>query len=111
MDPVLSAVFVDDFTAVWNRLQAEASAGLEGRRAELGWLDGRIQRAVDAILAGRDSPALSERLAQFEARRAVLAAELEGMAAPAPRLRPNLAELYRRRMGSLVEALAGEDVA
>ena len=38
-------------------------------------------------------------------------AELAIAVAPAPRLMPNLAELYRERMAALQEALAGEDAA
>ncbi|PWS36803.1 resolvase [Falsiroseomonas bella] len=109
MDPELFREFVSEFTATWNRLQAEASAGLTAQRAELARIDGQIERAVDAIVAGMASPALKGRLEELERRKAHLEAELAGAEAPAPRLHPNLAELYRTRVAELARVLAAED--
>lgn len=111
MDPELFREFVAEFTATWNRLQAEASAGLMGKRAELTRLEGQIERAVDAILAGTASAALKGRLEELERRKAQLEAEVAGAEAPAPRLHPNLAEVYRERIAELARVLAAEDGA
>jgi uncharacterized protein involved in exopolysaccharide biosynthesis len=111
MDPDVFRAFVEEFTATWNRLQAEASAGLTGRRQELARLDGQIARAVDAIVEGHASPALKQRLEQMERRKAELERELAGMQAPAPRLHPNLAEVYRQRVTELSAAVSGDDGA
>lgn len=108
MNPELFRAFVAEFTATWNRLQAEASAGLARRRQELARLEGQIARAVDAILDGQASPALKQRLDQMERRKAELEQELAGMQAPAPRLHPNLAEVYRQRVTELSAALVGD---
>ena len=51
------------------------------------------------------SAALQAALAKAEARKAELEAELAVAEAPAPRLMPNLAELYRAKIESLREAL------
>ncbi|WP_421992241.1 hypothetical protein [Roseococcus sp.] len=48
MDPELSAAFVGNFTAEWNRLQAEASAGLAFRQQELD----RVDRQLNKLAAG-----------------------------------------------------------
>jgi DNA invertase Pin-like site-specific DNA recombinase len=109
MDPELFSAFVAEFTATWNRLQAEASAGQGAKRAELERVRGQIERAVDAIVAGTASTSLKQRLEELEERKAALEAELAGAAAPAPRLHPNLAELYRQRVAELSRVLAMED--
>jgi site-specific DNA recombinase len=111
MDPELFREFVADFTATWNRLQAEASAGLVGRRQELARIVGQIERAVDAIVAGTASAALKGRLEDLERRKAALEDELAGAEAPAPRLHPSLADLYRERIADLARVLAADDAA
>jgi hypothetical protein len=40
MDPDLFREFVAEFTATWNRLQAEAAAGQTAQRAELARVQG-----------------------------------------------------------------------
>ena len=40
MDPELFTVFVTEFTAEWNRLQADAGAGLAAKRSELAEVGG-----------------------------------------------------------------------
>ncbi len=111
MDPGLFRVFVAEFTAEWNRLQAEASAGLATRRQGLARVEQQIGRLVDAIAEGAPAASLRERLAALERRKVELVSELASAAAPAPRLHPGLAEVYRARVASLAEALEAEDAA
>jgi len=47
----------------------------------------------------------------LDARRQVLEGELANAKLPAPRLHPNLAEVYRQRMAQLAEVLAEDDNA
>jgi hypothetical protein len=47
----------------------------------------------------------------LDARRQVLEGELANAKLPAPRLHPNLAEVYRQRMARLAEVLAEDDNA
>jgi site-specific DNA recombinase len=49
---------------------------------------------------------LQQKLDDLEARRAALEGELEAAPPPAPRLHPNLAELYRQKVAALHAALA-----
>jgi hypothetical protein len=109
MDLALFREFVAEFTATWNQLQAEAAAGQTAQRAELERVRGQIERAVDAIVAGTASMSLKQRLEELERRKAALEVELAGAEAPAPRLHPNLAELYRARVAELSRVLAAED--
>jgi len=50
-------------------------------------------------------------MAELEARKVVQAEELAGVEAPAPRLFPGLAEVYRTRVAELTAALAADDGA
>ena len=109
MDPVLFKIFAQGFTAEWNRLQAAASGQQEAQRAEIEQVRRQIERLVDAIAEGTPAVAVHERLAALEARRLSLEAYLATAVAPAPRLHPNLAEVYRNRIADLVRVLDADD--
>ncbi len=66
---------------------------------------------MDAIVNGTALTSLGERLMALEARKVELERELASASAPAPRLHPNLAEMYRRRVGELAAVLATDDDA
>jgi site-specific DNA recombinase len=111
MDPDLFRVFAAEFVAEWNRLQAAASGDQEGQRAELEQVRRQIDRLVDAIAEGTPASRVKDKLGELETRRLHLEAQLEAAVAPAPRLHPNLAEVYRQRVHDLSAALAQEDAA
>jgi hypothetical protein len=108
MEPELFKIFAEEFTAEWNRLQGQASAEQAARADEMHRVRQQINRLVDAITEGTPA-AVRERLATLEQRRLVLEMEAATAVAPAPRLHPNLAEVYRRKMAELTEALRQED--
>ena len=108
MDPELFRVFAEEFTAEWNRLQAEASAGLTARRQELERVERQLARLVDALAEGAPVGAVKARMLELERRKAALSDELAGAAAPAPRLHPGLAEVYRARVAGLTKALEAD---
>jgi hypothetical protein len=95
MDPALFKIFAQGFTAEWNRLQAAASGKQEAQRAEIEQVRRQIERLVDAIAEGTPAVAVHERLAALEGRRLSLEECLATAVAPAPRLHPSLAEVYR----------------
>jgi hypothetical protein len=64
---------------------------------------------VDAIADGTPVAAVRDRLAHLEQQRLALEAAAATAVAPAPRLHPNLAEIYRKTVVDLVEALERED--
>ena len=109
MDPELFAVFVAEFTAEYNRLQASAGAELAGKRSELAEVRRRIDGMIRAIEEGLYEPSMKERMQGLERRREALEAELAAAAEPKPRLHPGLAEIYRAKVAGLHEALAAED--
>ena len=111
MDPDIFKVLVSEFTAEWNRLQADASAGLAAQSQELDRVRSQIERLMDALTEGAPAVAVRARMEALEARRLVLERELAPAEAPAPRLHPNLAEVYRRKLVELSAALAGDDAA
>ena len=108
MDPALFKVFVAEFTAEWNKLQASVSADRGALEGELVRVRAQIERLVDALASGTPAAAINSRLAAMEKRRLDLTASLVQCEAPAPRLHPNLAEVYRQRVASLSEALMAE---
>ena len=76
MDPELYAVFVAEFTAEWNRLQADAGADLAAKRSELAEVRRRIEGLIRAIEAGLYEPSMKARMQALERRREALEAEL-----------------------------------
>lgn len=111
MDPELFRVFVVEFTAEWNRLQAEASAGLTARREELERIDRQLNKLVDALAEGVPAAMVRDRMASLEARRLALQGELTSAETPAPRLHPGLAQVYRDRVAELARVLDKDDAA
>jgi hypothetical protein len=111
MDPAVFAVFVEAFTAEWNRLQSEVSAGLAQQQGELARVERQLEKLVDALADGAPVSMVKDRMVSLEARREELKRSLAGATAPAPRLHPSLAQVYRRKVAELADALAREDGA
>jgi site-specific DNA recombinase len=111
MEPALFKIFAAAFTAEWNRLQADADGEQQAQRAELEHVRRQIERLVDAIAEGAPAAAVHGRLALLEDRRLRLDAVLSTALSPAPRLHPNLADLYRQRAAELTRVLAAENAA
>jgi site-specific DNA recombinase len=100
MEPDLVAEFVTAFTAEWNRLAAEASAGRDGAARDLAATERKLKGLIDAIADGFRAPGLQAQLDELEARKAALTAKLAAPAPTVPRLHPNLAEIYRTKGSS-----------
>lgn len=109
MDPDLYKVFADAFTAEWNRHQAQEAAGHASRRSELTRIDRQLDRLVDAIADGTPASKVKDKMIALEARKVQLEREITQAAQPAPRLHPNLAEIYRQKVSGLIETLNGSD--
>jgi site-specific DNA recombinase len=106
MAPDLFKVFCEEFHRELNRLRIEESASLEAKRVELSRIERRIARLVELITED-DAPvrALKDELRILERRQTELTNELAGASSPAPLIHPNLAEVYRRKVAALHEAL------
>ena len=109
MQPEHVATFIAEFTAEWNRLQAETSAHDAARRRELDVVQRKLAGVIDAIADGLRAPGLQQRLDELEARKAELERDLGAAPAASPRLHPRLADVYRQKVESLGAALQGPD--
>ena len=109
MAPEIYHAFAAEFTAEWNRLQADISGDVAAKQAELARIRQQLERLVDAIASGTPVGALNARMARLESRRIALEAELASVKAPAPVLHPNLAGIYRGRIEQLAATLEAED--
>jgi site-specific DNA recombinase len=106
MQPDLFKAFSQEFHSEVNRLRIEATGEAKSKRAELERIERRIGRIVELITED-DAPlrAMKQELVNLEARQLILQHEIATDEAPAPLIHPNLAEVYRRRVERLHEAL------
>ncbi len=99
MHPDLVKEFVSAFHKEVNRLNRDPElARIHGLR-ELNGVSRRLDNLIEAIADGLGTPGLKSKLEELER-------ELKDAPVPAPRLDPNLAEIYRRKVEALHEALA-----
>jgi site-specific DNA recombinase len=106
MDSQLVAEFVKEFHAEINRQRRDAELLLDLRRRELLETCCRLDGLIEAIADGFRGTGLQAKLDELERRKAKLESEIDGLPAVAPRLHPNLAELYREKVSNLQDALA-----
>ena len=109
MDPALFKVFAHEFATEWNWLQADAEARLGAAGGEMERICRQIDRLVDAWADRASAARATEKLRELEGRRLELEGVLASTASPAPRLHPNLAEVYRCEVEKLHNALKSED--
>ncbi len=108
MAPELVAEFVAEFAREWNQLLQNRDAGRAQAERELAQVRRKLAGLIDAIADGLRAKGLQNQLSELEARQLVLEAELGTPAPPAPRLHPNLAEVYRTRVAELHTALQAD---
>jgi len=89
-----------------NRLAQGREQQLALQRRELEVVSRKLDGLIEAIADGLRGEGLQQRIDDLEARKKTLQAECAAAPAPAPRLHPNLAELYRRKVAQLHESLA-----
>ena len=106
MHPELVAEFVREFHAEINRQRHDAELSLGSRRRELEETRRKLDGLIEAIADGFRATGLQEKLDELERRKARLESEIDDAPAAAPRLHPNLAELYRKKVANLQDALA-----
>jgi len=101
MHPELVKEFAAEYHGELNRLNASREQAHALRAYESAGVDRQILAIVAAIKDGMRTPAMKEELLALEARKAELVAALEHAPAPAPRLHPKLAEIYRAKVANL----------
>ena len=109
MDPALFKEFVTEFHREINRLRAEESVQRTSTRDEVARIDRRLKRLVDVVLETDGPPAaMLDEMRVLEARKTELEGLIESQDEPEPLVHPNLAEVYRRKVAALNEALDDE---
>src|SRR5882724_9729589 len=106
MAPELVKEFIAEFHREVNRQSRnrEADQGLQQR--EFDDVNRKLRGLIEAIAEGLRWPGLQAKLDELEQRKVTLEAALAAALPPAPRLHPNLAEVYRRKVADLQSALA-----
>jgi site-specific DNA recombinase len=108
-DPHLCAEFAAEYARHINQLRASQDAGRAQQRAELSKITRDLDRLVQALLDGVRGAQVKDKMAELEARKRKLEAELQ-QGGPAPvRLHPNMGERYRQQVTGLIEALNEPD--
>jgi site-specific DNA recombinase len=106
MHPDFVAEFIKEFHAEVNRLRRDAEVAINIKCRELEETCRKLDGLIEAIAEGFHAPGLQAKLDELEQSKARLQSEIDGAPAPSPRLHPNLAELYRKKVASLQDALA-----
>src|SRR5260221_3487620 len=104
-DPELAREFAAEYHREINRLNALREGDHGRRMEEHARVERQVDAIVDAIKDGLRPASMKQELLALEARKQELAAEMKQTPAPAPRLDPKLAELYRERVERLHEEL------
>ena len=102
----LVAEFIREFHAEINRQRREAELSLGLKRRQLEEARRKLDGLIEAIAEGFRTPGLQARLEELERYKARLEDEIALTPKAAPRLHPNLADLYRKKVTNLQEALA-----
>ena len=108
MQPDMVREFVAAFNAEINRGRRDQELAVEARRRELARVSAKLDGLTNAIADGLRTQGLLKTLEGLEAQKAELERAIEAAPPPAPRIHPNLAEVYRRKVEDLHTALASD---
>ena len=109
MQPDLVKEFVTAFNEEINRGRHDVELAIEARRRELARVVAKLEGLTNAIADGLRTPGLLRTLEGLEAQKAEIERAIDAAPAPAPRIHPNVAELYRRKVENLHAALGADD--
>ncbi len=109
MAPELFAVFCDEFTKEFNRLNREKQASRSHTEAELHKVERSIHKLIEAIMEGIPALTIKDKMIALEARKQALQADLAAVPSDEPLLHPNMSTLYRRKVEELTTALLSEE--
>jgi site-specific DNA recombinase len=108
MQPDCVKEFIAEYHRELNRLSAGQDAAKTQLAAELARIKRNLHQLIEAIKAGVPGASVKDEIGQLEQRRTEIEANLASAPAPKLRLHPNLAELYRRKVAALANALNAE---
>jgi site-specific DNA recombinase len=69
----------------------------------------KLDGLIEAIAEGFRAPGLQKKLDELDRQKATLESEIKNAPKSAPRLHPNLAEIYRKKVSTLQDALCNPD--
>jgi site-specific DNA recombinase len=110
MAPELVEEFVRAVQKEINLQRREDDALRDGQKRELAEVTRRLNGLIDAIADGLRAPGLQQRLDELEARRVQLHQCLVTVPTTPVRLHPNLAQVYRRQVERLQDALNDPEI-
>jgi hypothetical protein len=110
MRPEMVKIFIKEFNTELSLLWARQNAGRGAMERELDKATRDLERLVDAITEGVEIGAIKDRMLALEARKKVLLADLDRAPEPMPALHPNIAEIYRKKVANLADALNASEI-
>ena len=105
MEPALVEIFIREFHAEANKQTKALTQGITDKKHKLEKLMTRLDGLYNAIADGLRTPGLKTKIEDMEVEVVAMKSEINVAPPPAPILHPNLAELYRRKIENLHEAL------
>ena len=108
MQPELVNEFIAEYHRELNRLNAGREGDHAQHKSELARVDRQICAIIEAIKDGMRTSGMKDELLALETRKAQLVSETKHVPAPAPRLHPKLADIYRDKVENLNKALNEE---
>ncbi|MPZ40925.1 MAG: recombinase family protein [Rhizobiales bacterium] len=106
MAPEAAAEAMRAYAEETTQLSRERRASSDADRLELTKIERSMKEIVGAIEEGGYTRMLTHRLKELEARQEVLQQRLARAPEPLPDIHPNVAEMYRRKVERLAEALS-----
>ena len=110
LQPELIHEFVTAYQQEFNRLRREQANEQAQTRIELSKVERQIRNIVEAVKAGLFAPTMKDELTTLEERKARLPKSTRDQTEDPPMLHPGLADVYRRKIEKLTEALKNEEL-
>jgi site-specific DNA recombinase len=108
LHPDLIREFVEGYSREFNRLRREQSMAQAVSRNELAKVERQIRSMIEAVKDGFYVPTMKDEMLALEARKAILTEETQDQVEEPVLLHPGLADVYRRKVETLTEALNEE---
>jgi site-specific DNA recombinase len=108
LHPDLIREFVEEYSREFNRLRREQSMAQAVSRNELARVERQIRSMIEAVKDGFYVPTMKDEMLALEARKDILAEETKDQVEEPVLLHPGLADVYRRKVETLTEALNEE---
>jgi site-specific DNA recombinase len=110
MAPELVEEFIKAFQHEINRQRRDNDVRYEVKKRELSEVKRKLTGLIDAIAEGLRGAGLQQRLDELEERRNEIEQELPSQQPTSIRLHPNLAQVYRRQVERLQQALNDPEI-